>query len=121
DLVTGHVGKGAVLAMNVQTCLTGVTVSAVFMALSFISTGGWKIFWLVLFAVTLISTIAECLFYNVRKARAFRCSLSQSEFTVTQGVLFQKFTSIPRHQILYTRIRRGPLARKLGLSTFVVG
>ena len=116
-----HVGPGAVTIWNITTLVTAAIATVALIILLLLLTGVWDLVLGIIIAVTVLSTAVECAVLNPLRARTLRFQLDDDAFVIRQGAFFQRATVVPRQQILYARIRRGPLLRKFRLATFVIG
>ncbi|MEV8146577.1 PH domain-containing protein [Arthrobacter sp. NPDC080073] len=116
------VSRHAVTVWNIASVCTGLIACFVLFGLRLVFQEGWlAISLVVLVGLTVVSTAAECLIVNARRALAFRYGVEPLGLTIGQGRWIRRETFVPRAQILYVRIRRGPVLRNFRLASVHVG
>jgi membrane protein YdbS with pleckstrin-like domain len=119
---SASVSSRAVTVWNITSACTGLTACVVLLGLHQVIRGGWLATVLIVLAVvTVVSTFAECLIVNPRRARTFRYGVERLGLSIGQGRWIRRETFVPRAQVLYVRLRRGPVLRNFGLASVHVG
>ncbi|MFF2300204.1 PH domain-containing protein [Arthrobacter sp. NPDC058127] len=116
------VSRRAVTVWNITSGCTGLIACVVLLGFRLVFQDGWLAIVLVVLAVvTVASTVAECLIVNPRRALTFRYGVEPPGLSIAQGRWIRRETFVPRAQILYVRLRRGPVLRNFGLASVHVG
>lgn len=116
------VSRRAVTVWNIASVCTGLIACVVLFGLRLVYQEGWlAIVFVVLVGVTVVSTVAECLIVNPRRATTFRYEVEPLGLSISQGRWTRRETFVPRAQILYVRLRRGPVLRNFRLASVHVG
>ncbi|MGO4858828.1 PH domain-containing protein [Arthrobacter sp. 2MCAF14] len=116
------VSRRAVTVWNIASVCTGLIACVVLLVLRLVFQDGWlAIVLVVLVGVTVVSTVTECLIVNPRRALTFRYGVEPLGLSIGQGRWVRRETFVPRAQILYVRLRRGPVLRNFRLASVHVG
>lgn len=121
-MFSAAVSRRAVTVWNIASVCTGLIACMVLFGLRLVFHEGWlAIVLTVLVGVTVASTVTECLLVNPRRALTFRYGVEPMGLSIGQGRWIQRETFVPRAQILYVRLRRGPVLRNFRLASVHVG
>lgn len=116
------VSPRAVTVWNIASACTGLIACVVLLGFRLVFQDGWLATVLVaLVGVTVVSTVTECLIVNPRRALTFRYGVEPLGLSIGQGRWIRRETFVPSAQILYVRLRRGPVLRNFRLASVHVG